>query len=88
MTKANTSVRLAAGGRIVIPAPIRNAMRLEEGDLLNLDLQDGSLKITSRREALRRAQELVRSLPGYDPNKSMADELLAERRAEARREEM
>lgn len=61
-------------------------MDLQEGDVLTLELEDGRLSITSRREALRRVQDWVRSLPGYDPGRSMADELIAERRAEVREE--
>ena len=81
------SVRLSEGGRVVVPASMRKALHLCEGDILDLSLgEDGLLTVTSRRAALRRVQDRVRSLPGYDPNESWADELIAERREEARRE--
>ncbi len=72
--------KLAEGGRIVIPAEYRQALGLHVGDELILRLEDGEVRIFTARQAIRRAQELVRR---YIPqSRSLADELIAERRGE------
>ncbi len=76
-----TKVKIASGGRIVLPAEYRRALGLREGEDAILVLEDQELRILSRREAIRRAQELVSQ---YIPEgRSLADELIAERRREA-----
>ena len=77
-------VAIGEGGRIVIPASYRQALNLNEGDEIILQLADGELRLLTAEEALRRAQELVRR---YVPaGRSLAEELIEERRQEARRE--
>jgi len=49
-----------------------------------LQLDDGALRILTRSEAIRRAQKLVTKRTNGE--RSLANELLAERRAEAARE--
>lgn len=74
-------MKMSEGGRVVIPAEIRKALNLNEGDTVLWELLDGEARLTSRREQLRRAQALVRR---YVPEGvSLVDELIAERRAEA-----
>ncbi|WP_309084057.1 AbrB/MazE/SpoVT family DNA-binding domain-containing protein [Chelativorans sp.] len=78
-------VQVGAGGRVVIPAEMRSAMGVAEGDTLHARVIDGELRLMSQPTALRRAQELVRR---YIPEGTkLVDELIAERRAEARRED-
>ena len=79
-------VRVAEGGRIVIPANIRKAMGIKDGDTVALEFEAGRLSITSRREALKKVQDYIRALPSFDATRSLADELIAERRAEALRD--
>lgn len=77
-------VTLNENGRIVIPAAIRKALQIKTGDELLLHVEDGELRVTTRMQSIRRAQELVRQ---YVPEGiSLADELIAERRTEAKRE--
>ncbi len=77
--------KLDAGGRIVIPAPMRKAMKLEPGDDVQVALVEGELRIVGRDAAIARAQALVRKyIPG---DVSLSDQLIAERRAEAARED-
>jgi AbrB family looped-hinge helix DNA binding protein len=72
--------KLAEGGRIVIPAEYRQAMGLQVGDDVILQLDGEELRIFSIRQAIKRAQQLVsRYLP---QDRSLADELIAERRKE------
>ena len=76
-----TSTKIAHGGRLVIPAKHRRALGLRTGDEVILRVVDGELRILSRTEAVRRAQELVRR--HVRKERSLVDELSAERRAEA-----
>ena len=77
----DSRVKIAEGGRIVIPAEVRQALGLHIGDEVLLQLGDGEIRLITVREALRRAQELVRqSIPA---STSLADELIAERREES-----
>jgi AbrB family looped-hinge helix DNA binding protein len=76
--------RINENGRIVIPAPIREAVGLTRGQEVILWAEKGEVRISSPVARMRRAQELVRR---YIPEGvSLADELIAERREEAARE--
>lgn len=76
--------KIAAGGRIVIPAEYRRALGLQEGDEVILSLEDGEVRVISPTMAIERAQQLV--APYVREGRSLSDELIAERRAEATRE--
>jgi AbrB family looped-hinge helix DNA binding protein len=79
-----TRVKVAEGGRIVIPAEYRKRLGVQVGDDVILQLDDGEIRLFTVREAIRRAQAMVRR---YVPEGvSLVDELIAERRAEAARE--
>ena len=78
------STKVDRHGRVVIPAEYRRALGLREGDEVMLQLDDGSLRILTRSEAIRRAQELVTKRTKGE--RSLVDELTADRRAEAARE--
>ena len=71
-------------GRVVIPAEYRRALGLREGDAVVIQLDDGALRILTRAQAIKRAQEIV--APYFSGKPSPVDELIAERRAEAARE--
>jgi len=75
---------LGAGGRLVIPAPMRAALGMKEGDKVLVRLEGNELRIFTYQEAMRRAQEIVRSF--VPAGVSLVDELIADRRAEAARE--
>ncbi|MBI2321357.1 MAG: AbrB/MazE/SpoVT family DNA-binding domain-containing protein [Chloroflexi bacterium] len=76
---------LGERGRLVLPAPLRRRLDLRPGDRLILVIEpEGGLRIVSAREQARRLRGLYRHLA---PGRSLADELIAERRAEARRED-
>ena len=78
-------VRIAPGGRVVIPAKFREALGVDIGDDMVIELTNGELRLRSFDAVLKRVQETVRQ---YVPEGvSLADELIAERREEAAREE-
>jgi AbrB family looped-hinge helix DNA binding protein len=73
--------RLTNGNRVVIPAAIRKSLGLHVGDSVTLVLEDnGEVRLLTQAEAVRQAQSLVRQ--HVDKDRSLVDELLAERREE------
>ncbi len=85
---ARTEGRLTIGpgGRVVVPAEIRAALGVDEGDTLLASVVDGELRLMSTQTAIARAQAIVRAyIPADTP--SLADDLIADRRAEAAAEQ-
>lgn len=76
--------RLSPNGRIVIPAAIREQMGIRPGDNLYMDVEDGALRIESHPARIRRIQREL--APYITPGRLLSEELIAERREEARRE--
>lgn len=77
---------LSSNGRVVIPAVIRQEMGLSAGDTLLMEVEDGVLRIESFDARLKRIQDELIELAG--PERMVSDELIAERRAEAWREQV
>jgi AbrB family looped-hinge helix DNA binding protein len=83
-TELRTRTRTGEKGRIVIPAAMREALGIVDGDILDLRVVDGELRVATMRERIRRAQERVRHL--VPPGTLVSDELSAERREAAKHE--
>ncbi len=71
-------------GRLVIPANIREALNLKPGDSVEMHVENHELHLSARHNRIARAQERARKF--FAPGRSLADELIAERRAEAFKE--
>ncbi len=69
---------------MVIPATFRREMGVKVGDTLIAEVVDGELRVRPRNLAVANAQRLMREL--VPSGVSLADELIADRRAEAARE--
>jgi AbrB family looped-hinge helix DNA binding protein len=81
---AGIRTKIGRGGRVVIPSRYRRAVGLKEGDEVILALDETGLRILTPGQAIKQAQDLVRK---YIPaGESLADELVTERRREAKRE--
>lgn len=79
-----TRIKLGPDGRVVIPAPFREALGLKEGQVLIASMEDGEVHLLTIPAAVRRAQAIVRK---YVPEGvSLVDELIADRRREAEEE--
>ena len=82
--KQNTvQVHVGPQGRIVIPAQFREALEIRPGQVLVARVDDGRLVLEKREQILARLRDTFAQVP-YDV--SLVDELIAERREEARRE--
>lgn len=85
MTATTSTTKMTQGGRIVIPADIRKRLGFEIGETFNLEIDENdSLRISSRNQMLRRAQELFRE--HVPKGTSVVDDFIAERRKEAENE--
>ena len=78
-----TEIQIGPQGRLVIPAPFRRLLGVEPGDTLLARLEEGRLILEKPETVKRRLRARFAHLPA---NTSLAGELLAERREEARRE--
>lgn len=78
------AVKIVEGGKLVIPANFRRELGFNVGDTVIVEVSDGQLHVRSRKAAISVAQQLMRQL--VPAGVSVADELIADRRAEAARE--
>jgi AbrB family looped-hinge helix DNA binding protein len=76
--------RINENGRTVIPAALREEMGVRPGDAVLMEVEDGVLRVESHIARIRRIQSEVAKYA--KPGVLASDELIAERRAEARRE--
>jgi AbrB family looped-hinge helix DNA binding protein len=80
-----TSVKVEKSGRILIPAAIRRQFNLKEGTEVILRVDDTGIQMSTREQALTRIRaELRRYIPA--DGRLLSEELIAERRAEAEKE--
>jgi AbrB family looped-hinge helix DNA binding protein len=75
---------LGAGGRLVIPAALRQALRLKEGDPVVLARNGEVVRIASHDTALKEVRAYFQE--GIPDGVRLAEELLAERREEGSRD--
>jgi AbrB family looped-hinge helix DNA binding protein len=78
---AQANLTVAPNGRVVIPAGMRAAMGIPEGGRVVARLVDGVVILEPIAVAIRRAQDYVRQF--VPEGVSLADEVIAERRAAA-----
>jgi AbrB family looped-hinge helix DNA binding protein len=85
MAEANrrATVKVGPQGRLVIPAPLRRALGIAVGDMLIASTEDNRLVLERPDAVLERLRGRFQHLP---PDTSLADELISDRREEARRE--
>ncbi|MGX9965801.1 AbrB/MazE/SpoVT family DNA-binding domain-containing protein [Roseomonas sp. F4] len=78
------SVRVDAEGRLVLPEEVRVSLGVQGGGEVLVEARDGRLHIRPRDAAIRDAQAMVAAM--VPAGLSLAEELIAERRAEAARD--
>jgi len=74
-------VKLGQQGRLVIPADLRRELDVKPGQDLVAFVEDGKLIVQTREETIRELHAMFEGIEG-----SMSEELIRERREEARRE--
>ena len=83
MTQA-MDVRVANNRRMVLPKSVREALGVTQGGAVVLSIEGDVVKLTSIRQSVAQAQALYRQ---HATNDLSVDDFIAERRAEAAREE-
>ena len=78
-------VNVAENGRMVLPAEVRRALGMNGPSQIRVEVVDDGVRITTPRQALMRARARIRSIVPAD--RSLSDELIADRRAEVEQEE-
>jgi antitoxin component of MazEF toxin-antitoxin module len=74
--------QIEADGKIQLPPQVLEKLDFEFGQAVELEIEKKSLRVSlTRAERLKRAQALVRKY--VDPEISLADELIEDRRREA-----
>lgn len=76
-------VTIGPQGRLVVPAPLRKRLGIEAGDVLVARADDDRLVLERRDAILARVRTRLAAVPA---DVAMVDELIAERREEAKRE--
>ena len=77
-------VNVGPQGRVVIPARLRRVLAIDQGDTLVARVEDGRIVLEKREQVLARLRRRFEKVPG---EVSLANELISERREEARREQ-
>jgi AbrB family looped-hinge helix DNA binding protein len=79
-------LQLGERGRIVIPARVRERLKLNPGDRLILILDEsGGMNLVSLNQQIEKCRGMFAH---KEPHRIASEELIAERREEARREEL
>jgi AbrB family looped-hinge helix DNA binding protein len=79
-------VTVSDRGRLVLPAEVREKLKIQDGDPVALTLhEDGLVTLQTREVALQRFTGMFKHLA--KPGRLASDELIAERRREARMED-
>ncbi len=78
-------VRVAAGGRIVIPVDVRQGLGIKVGDEVFLSRDGNGVRIDTLEQAVREVQAFF--APFKQPEESVVEDLLKDRREEAAMEQ-
>jgi AbrB family looped-hinge helix DNA binding protein len=81
----SVEVHLGRQGRLVIPAALRQSLGFEEGDTLVAREEAGRLVLEKQAMVKQRLRARFAQVP---QERSLADELIADRREAAKREEV
>lgn len=77
--------RIDKAGRVLIPAKLRDELKLGPGDPVVLETKDDELHLRPYKKVIREAQAIIRKyIP--DRDRCLVDELIEHRRREADRE--
>jgi AbrB family looped-hinge helix DNA binding protein len=77
-------VKMGTNGRLVVPAGLRKEIGLTDGKSVLLETVKGELRVRPMEDVVHHAQHRLRKYLGGD--RSLSEELIADRRAEAGRE--
>lgn len=76
-------IKVGPGGRIVIPAAMRERLGVKDGDVVIASMHGEELRLTSMAVSLERARKMIREV--IPPGVRLSDELIEDRRREVAR---
>jgi len=79
-----STVRVDGSGRILLPSTVRKQLGLKQGSELVIRVENEAVLLKTRRQAIREAQEYFSKF--RRKGELWSEELIKERRREARRE--
>jgi AbrB family looped-hinge helix DNA binding protein len=81
------TLELGSGGRATLPVGLRKRLALKEGDKLVVTVKpDGDLELRTGKEVAKKGRGLLHSVVKKAKGRKLVDELLHDRREEAKRE--
>ena len=80
---AKSHIKMADNGRMVLPAILRSEVGFPDGGDFLARVENGVIILEPHKKALERVRNLVRQYAPAEEGVSVADELIAERHAEA-----
>lgn len=84
------ALAMSENGRVLIPAELREKLGFKPKSPIHVEIKDGSLILTSRAQRLVNMRNFfdthLPKTPPATPGMDSVDEFIAERRAEAKRE--
>lgn len=83
---AKAKLKVGPDGRILIPAAMRKAAGLAPGETVIVELKGEEIILSTFSARIRKVQRILAKYK--KPGESVVDEFIAERRAEAAREDM
>ena len=75
---------IGKSGRLVIPAPLRKTLGLEEGDGVTIELKEGRIEISPVAVSVRRAQAMVKKY--FQQDDDLVEMLFEDRREAVKNE--
>lgn len=76
--------RISKGGKISIPSSCRKYLNIKDGEEIIFNLKEGEVVIYPVKLALQKARRIVNKY--HNPNESLVEKLIEERRIEANNE--
>ena len=77
-------IKMGTNGRLVVPVCLRKEIGLKDGKTVLVDVVMGEIRVRPMGDVVQQAQQRLRKYLGGE--KSLSDDLIADRRAEANRE--
>ena len=78
--------RIDDEGKLVLPEPVRRALGVADGDTLTIELDEGHIRLRASDSWIDEARAMLKPYLPSD-GRLLSDELIADRRAEAARDE-
>ena len=82
-----TAIAMSDNGRILIPADMREKLGIKPKERLHAEIKDGALVLKPMSQHFIDMRTYFDSVLKVDKNISLSDELIADRRAEAAKED-